>query len=578
MITAGELLVRTLIKAGVKNLFGLHGVIETCGNPCCPGFHSQPDFPLHGAHLETLFQACIDQDIDITDTRHEVAAGHAAEGYARALNTLGVAMVTAGPGFTNVITSIANAYLDRTPILYLTGSAALRDAETNTLQAGIDQVAVAKPITKWAHQITVPEDIPRLLSQAIRIATSGPTGPVLLDLPIDVLTTEIDETQINIPETIRVDYAPSPQAQVVDDIIDRISEAERPIIMLGAGAWQSHCRDELQVFLQKTGIPVYSDFQAHGLLPADHPLYAGTFHKLADLSEPDQRPDVVLALGVRFGLFTLGGGDRLVPAAATLIHVEIDPKEIGRLRHVDIPVVADGRELLRALNARVDLKTIPDFSTWNTIIKDAREARIKRLSPALQVPTPPIHPYQAVTAVVKNIDEDTIIIGDGAESYHWLNEVIHQNQPGGYITHGFLGAVGFGMGLAIGAQTAQKDKRVLCLTGDGGVGFTIAEFDTMVRHNLPIVVVVMNNGSWGASQHFQEIVSGKERLLGTQLGNTNYHEVAAGFGCHAQKISRIEELGPAIRTAFASGKPACLNVIIDIVPLPPELELLMSRH
>ena len=181
-VTGGELVVRTLMKANVKNIFGLHG-----------------------AHLETIFQSCLDHHIPITDTRHEVAAGHAAEGYARSTRTLGVAMVTAGPGFTNIITSIANAYLDRTPVLYITGSSGLGEAETNTLQSGLDQVAVATPITKWAHRITVTQTIPRLVAQAMRVATSSPTGPVLLDIPLDVLAAQVDEDSAQIPERVLVD-------------------------------------------------------------------------------------------------------------------------------------------------------------------------------------------------------------------------------------------------------------------------------------------------------------------------------------------------------------------------------------
>jgi acetolactate synthase-1/2/3 large subunit len=174
--------------------------------------------------------------------------------------------------------------------------------------------------------------------------------------------------------------------------------------------------------------------------------------------------------------------------------------------------------------------------------------------------------------------ESTIVIGDGAEAYHWMNEVIRQNRPGSYITHGFLGAVGMGLGLSIGAQVANPDRPVLCLAGDGAIGFTIAEFDTMVRHQLPIVVVVMNNHSWAASQHFQEIVSGKTRLIGTELRDAKYHEVAAAFGCHAQRVAEVQDLAPAIKAAFASGKPSCINVAIDVAPLPPELHLLMARH
>ncbi|HEV3483668.1 MAG TPA: thiamine pyrophosphate-binding protein [Candidatus Acidoferrales bacterium] len=555
MITGGELVVRTLLKANVKNIFGLHG-----------------------AHLETIFQSCLDHHIPITDTRHEVAAGHAAEGYARATRSLGVAMATAGPGFTNIITSIANAYLDRTPVLYITGSAGLAQAETNTLQAGLDQVAVVTPITKWAHRITVAQDIPRLVAHGVRLATSNPTGPVLLDMPMDVLGAQIDENSIAIPEKVLIDSRSSPDPKGVDEALKLLVGATRPVIMIGSGSYFSGAEAELREFAEATGIPVYSDFQAHGLLPSNHPLYGGTFHKMADLSAPDQRPDVVLALGVRFGLFTLGMSDLVVPLAAKIIHVETDPKEIGRLRQVAVGIVADPRETLHAMNARAKSQKWPDRSRWQQTVANAKVERCKRAQPDLNRAAPPIHPFQAVSAIVDNMPENTIVIGDGAEAYHWMNEVIRQNHPGSYITHGFLGAVGMGLGLSIGAQVANPDRPVLCLAGDGAIGFTIAEFDTMVRHQLPVVVVVMNNHSWAASQHFQEIVSGKNRLTGTELRDAKYQEVAAAFGCHAQRVAEIQDLGPAVKAAFASGKPSCINVAIDVAPLPPELHLLMARH
>jgi acetolactate synthase-1/2/3 large subunit len=553
MVTGGELFVRTLVGAQVSKVFALHG-----------------------AHLETLFQACAAHGIDILDTRHEAAAGHAAEGYARAARTLGVAMVTAGPGFTNAITSIANAYLDRTPVLYVSGAAALRDAETNTLQAGIDQAAIARPITKWSHQVTVARDIPRLVAQAIRVATSPPTGPVLLDMPMDVLTSSIDDTSVRIPRTLRLSARTAPESPNVTAALDLLARAERPILLAGSGAWQSGCAAELREFVELTHIPVFSDFQAHGLLPSDHALYGGTFHKLADLAAPGARADVVLALGTRFGLFTLGASDKLVPTAAELIHVEIDPKEIGRLRDVAVGIAADPRETLRALSVAAAERRWPSRDEWLGAVRAARTARRQRLSEALERSSAPIHPYQAVAALAEHLPEDAIVIGDGAEAYHWMNEVIRQQREGSYITHGFLGAVGFGLGLAIGAQSAFPGRPVLCLAGDGAIGFTIAEFDTLARHRLPIVVLVMNNRSWAASQHFQEMVGNPVR--GTRLGDARYDRVAEAFGCRGQYVREIAELGPAIRAAFASGEPTCINVIIDVVPVPPELGLLASRH
>jgi acetolactate synthase-1/2/3 large subunit len=570
-VTGGELLVRTLLAAKVRHVFGLHG-----------------------AHLETIFQSLARHGVPILDTRHEVAAGHAAEGYARASRGLGVAMVTAGPGFTNVITSLANAYLDRTPVLYLSGSAALRDAESNTLQAGIDQVAIARPVTKWAHQITTPLQIPRLVAQAIRVATSAPTGPVLLDLPMDVLTAQVEEADAPIRANVVLDSPTAPTRAAVDSAMGLLLNAKRPIVMVGPGAWQADAGEELRRFVEHAGIPVFSDFQAHGLLPSSHALWGGTYHKLSELTASDARPDVVLALGVRFGLFTMGVSDRLVPSGAKLIHVEADAKEIGRLRDAHVPIVADSREMLRALNERMGLDAganagvsrsgagpaprWPDFSAWQKLIRDARAARLARHREQYSRTSAPIHPYQAVTAIADALPPDTIVIGDGAESYHWFNEVVRQERAGSYITHGFLGAVGFGLGLSLGAQVAHPKRPVLCLVGDGAIGFTIAEFDTMVRHGLPIVVVVMNNRSWAASQHFQEIVSGSDNVLGTRLGEARYHDVAKAFGVNGLHITKLDDLGTAIKGAFASGKPTCINVEIDVSPIPPEIELLMARH
>ncbi len=554
-VTGGELLVRTLMKAGVETIFGLHG-----------------------AHLESIFQSCLDHRIPILDVRHEVAAGHAAEGYARAGRRLGVAMVTAGPGFTNVISSLANAYLDRTPVLYLAGSAGTRDAETNTLQAGIDQAAIARPITKWSHRVASAQDIPRLVAQAIRVATTGPTGPVLLDLPNDVLNTRLEEDSVRIPDNLIFATGPGAARETVEAALDILAAAERPVIMAGAGAFQAGITDELLKFAEATGIPVFSDFAAHGLVPASSDLYGGTFHKMDDLKAEGGQPDAVLALGVRFGLFTLGAGTRLAPLSAKLIHVEIDPREVGRLRDADLPVVADPRAFIETANALAGQRPWKDLSAWRRLIRAARKRRYETMREGLDRKGPPIHPAQAVQAIADNIPKGALIVGDGAEAYHWFNEVVAQDEPASYITHGFLGTVGMGLGLSLGVQVARRDKPVLLLVGDGAVGFTIIEFDTMARHQLPIVAVVMNNRSWAASQHFQELVSGRNRVIGTQLGEARYHDVALALGCEGVHVTRLEQLGPAIRKAFENGRPTCINVEIEVNAMPPELHQLMARH
>jgi acetolactate synthase-1/2/3 large subunit len=553
MINGGELVARTLAQAGVSDVFGVHG-----------------------GHLETVYQACVAHGIGITDGRDEAGAGHAAEGYARSRLSLGVALATAGPGVTNVITSIANAYADRTPVLYLTGSVPLGHAETNMVQGGIDNVALARPITKWAHRVTATADIPRLVAHAIRVATSGPAGPVLLDLPVDVSFGQVEDGAIRIPATAAADSAPAPQTAAVTRAIALLAGAERPVIMAGEGTWQSDGGQELRSFAEATGIPVFLHYQCQGLLPASHPLHGGTFFKMAELAESGDRPDVILAVGVRFGVFTLAVSDRIVPADATVIHAEIDPAEIGRMRPADVAMVADSRQVLKALNAHAKEQEWADLGSWQRRIQEAKRARQERLSALLTRSGTPIHPYRVASVVADSVDDDTILVGDGAEAHQWLAEVVRRERAGGYFTHGQLGCLGFGLGFAIGVQVAHRDKRVLLVTGDGAVGFTTAEFDTMARHRLPIVVVVMNNRAWGASRHFQEIFSGPGRYIATELAATRYDTVAAGFGCRGRYVDDPSELGPAILHALAAGEPTCINVAVEFAAMPPDAEVLMS--
>src|SRR5262245_56621866 len=305
-VDGGELFVRTLEAAGVETLF-----------------------TLHGGHLDAIFQAVRERPIRLVDMRHEQAAGHAADGYARTTGKTGVAVVTAGPGFTDCVTAIANAYLDCIPTLFVAGAAPLRDAETLPLQGGIDQVAMVTPITKWAHRETHTERIADLTAQALRIARSGRPGPVFLELPIDVLFARVDEERATKPGRFRPDAAAAPPAEAVERAIALLQGAERPAILAGCGAWFAGAEKELRSFAERTGTPVFSNSKAHGMLPGDHPLCGrgfGTLAAAAGLGEAD----VVLVLGARLGLFTGGRGARLIPARACVIQVDVAPEEIGR--------------------------------------------------------------------------------------------------------------------------------------------------------------------------------------------------------------------------------------------------------
>jgi acetolactate synthase-1/2/3 large subunit len=543
----GELLVRTLRKAGVSHAF-----------------------VLHGGHLDPIFQACLDQDLELIDTRHEAAAGHAADAYARQTGRLGVAMVTAGPGYTNALTAITQAYLDRIPVLFIAGAAPLRDAERWPLQGGIDQIAMAKPVTKYAAQVTRTDQIPHLLTHAIRTACSGTPGPVLLEVPIDVLYSRLDDPP-DIPDAYYPETAPAPTDRQLADALALLGSASNPVIVAGGGVLLSQAAGAVRELAEATGIPVFANNKALGTLPFDHPLSGYALSNLGVLAATDVgSPDVALFFGARFGMFT--AGDRLLPADCRLIQVDIDGQELGRIRPVQVPIQADCRETAKALAKAARETTWPDWSGWAKAVHAASRwheqayAEVKSQTPAA------VHPYAAVREIVAALPPDTIVCGDGGETSQWAELASRAGEPGQYTGHGYLGCLGIGMPFAMGSQVARPDQRVVCIVGDGSVGLNIQEFDTMVRHKLPVVTIVLNNKAWGMCVHGQRAMFGSNRLVVTTLGDSRYDEVAQGFGCHGTFVDRLEDIGPAVTEALASGLPACLNLITDLEAVYGETE------
>lgn len=540
-IDGGIMLVRVLEQAGIDTLF-----------------------TLHGGHLDAILQAAAAHKLRLIDTRHEQAAGHAADGWARTTGRPGVAVVTAGPGMTDCVTAIANAYLDCVPTLFIAGAAPLREAETLPLQGGIDQVAMVEPITKWAHRVTHTERIPDLVAQALRIATTGRPGPVFLELPIDVLFARVDEESVVFPDKIVPDAAPAPAPDAVGRVIDWLHSAERPAILAGGGAWFSGSQAELRSFAERTGTPVFSNAKAHGMLPGDHPLCGRGFANLAIAAAVGVgQADVVLVLGARFGLFTGGRGARLVPAGARIIQVDIAAEEIGRNRRVDLGIAADCRETLRALDAAAIERRWPDRSAWQQGIQTVRDGHRTLFAQALENDKSPIHPYRLAAEIAKALPPGAIVAADGGETASWMDMVAQVPDGGHWMSHGYLGCLGTGMPFAIAAKAAHPDCPVLCVVGDGSVGLNFAEFDTMMRHDLPIVTVVNNDQLWGMSAHGQDLIYGEARRVATELGVTRYDLAAAGFGCHAEHVEDPLELPAALGRAFASGKAACINVMTD---------------
>ena len=273
------------------------------------------------------------------------------------------------------------------------------------------------------------------------------------------------------------------------------------------------------------------------------------------------RPDVALFLGARFGMFT--AGDRLLPDECKLIQVDIDGRNSAASGRVDVPIAAIAATGSAALSVR-RRATWPDWSGWSAAVHgtsrwhEAAYADVSSQTPAA------VHPYAALREIMAALPSGTIICGDGGETSQWAELTSRAEQPGQYTGHGYLGCLGIGMPFAMGSQVAHPDKRVVCIVGDGSVGLNIQEFDTMVRHNLPVVTIVLNNKAWGMCVHGQRSMFGSNRLVVTTLGESRYDKVAEGFGCHAALVEDLEGIGPAVQQALESGQPACINVITDL--------------
>jgi acetolactate synthase-1/2/3 large subunit len=523
IVNGGQLVARTLRSLGVRHAFGIHG-----------------------GHLDSMLVAMAAEGIELIDTRHEAAAGHAADAYARATGGLGVAFATSGPGFTNIYTPLANALLDRIPLLVLTSSPPQREAELNVLQGGFDQIAAATPVTRWAHRVTTTARIPDLVSLAVRHATCGVPGPVVLELPIDVLFREIAEQAATRPTTTRVEPpGQSPSA-----------------------------RTALEGLLARATIPVASTSWGHGVIDARHPCYLGGPAALGALPFLAGEPDLLLVLGARRGIFMGGRGSSMVPAEARVVHVDVDGTEIGRIGSVDLGVRSDVGEFVGALaRTRHDW---PDWSAWNESTKGAAGAHALLYADAPAVtPSGRIHPYVAAREVLAAVGDDALVVYDGGEASGWANFFARAHDRGDWFGIGYLGGLGVGPGFAIGAQVARPHQRVVAVTGDGAMGFHIQELDTMVRKNLPIVTVVFNNLGWGMSLHGQQLVFGEGTRVVVDLPETRYDRIAEGFGLHGERASTPDEIGPALKRALDAGRPACVDIAVapDVThPVMADLE------
>ena len=534
-------------------------------------------FTLHGGHLDSAYQAARDAGIRMVDTRHEQAAGFAACGWARSTGRMGVVMVTAGGGITNVVTPVANANVDCVPLLVIGGGAALQDVDALPVNSGVDQMALMKPVTKAAWQVPHINRLADILGQAIRKATSGRPGPVYVEIPIDIMFGTIEEDAIRYLDAAVVPTRPAPSPAALDEMMAMLRAANRPVILAGGGVLYSGAATQLRAFVEATGIPVLTNAKSRGVLPSDHPLWGRGYATLAPAREKGLQPDLLLVLGARFGIYTGGRRKSFLPPEAKIIQVDIEPGDIGRIREVDLAVAADCRETLLALLDATTGEPLPNRSDWGHSLCAIGTASKQAFAAAEDAKSGPVHPYRLAAEVARALPKDAVVCLDGGESHSWIDMTAHSDAPGRWLGHGYIGCMGEGLPLAIGAQVANPGRQVLCFTGDGSVGFNFAEFDTLVRQELPVVVVVNNDQMWGMSAHGQDLMYGEGRRMVSELGKTRYDLAAQGFGCHAEFVEDVRDLAPALQRAIASGKPACVNVLTDPSAMHPITRRFVGR-
>jgi acetolactate synthase I/II/III large subunit len=506
-------------------------------------------FTLSGGHLFSIYDGCVADGIEIVDTRHEQAAAWAAEGYAKATREPGVAALTAGPGVTNGMSAIAGARFNRSPLVVLGGRAPEMRWGSGSLQE-IDHLPFVSPLTKEATTVTATDGIPDATARAIDTALTQPSGPTFVDYPLDVVFSEADG---DLPEPAAL---AAPAAERADEAAQMLAEAERPVIMAGTGVYWSHGEDDLRGLAESLGIPVFLNGMGRGCLPADHELCFSRARGRA-LKEAD----VALVIGVPLD-FRLGFGAAF-GEETRLISLDEAPSELKATRQPELELVGGIAATLAAMyegggGAGARRRT----GAWVESLAETEAEKRAGEHAELTDDRAPLHPLRVYGELDQMLDRDAIVIGDGGDFVSYAGRVVNTYEPGCWMDPGPYGCLGAGPGQAIGAKKAHPDRQVVCLLGDGAFGFSGLEFDTMVRHDLPVVGIVGNNGIWALEYHPMKFLYGYQ-VAAELRPATRYDEVVKALGGHGELVHHPAELRPALERAFASGKPALVNVLTD---------------
>ncbi len=511
-------------------------------------------FFIMGGPINDALKAAGEAGIGLIDVRHEQAAAMAAQAYSRVLSRPGVCMGASGPGTINLTTGLANALIDCAPVVALGGSAPIAQTGIGAFQ-DIDQVAIMRPVTKWAERIHDTKRIPEMIATAFRQALSGKPGPVFLDLPGDVLYAQVEEEEVVWPQVYDPrDFAGVATAEAIEELVGLVEAAERPVILSGTGVLWGRGQAAFADFVEATGIPFYTTPQGRGVLPEDHEYFYGHARSTAF-----KKADLVIVAGTRLNYVYSHGRSPRFAADAKFVRIDIDPAELARTERMALGICGDvGRVLAQATEAMADRKAGRGFSAWRETLGAIERERTPGAEEKMATGQVPIHPLRLCREIRDFIDRDTILVVDGQEILNYGRQSIPSFTLGHRLNSGPFGTMGVGMPFGVGAKAAKPDHKVVVLHGDGSFGLNAMELDTAVRHGLPILVVISLNGGWTADPARDK--------PGRELGYTRFDKFAELLGCHGEYVEDPDEIAPALQRAaqaVAEGRPALVNVVTD---------------
>ena len=548
-ITGGQLAAESLLEKGVEYVF-----------------------TISGGHITPIYQYLEGTSVTLFDTRHEQAAVFMAEAWGRMTRRPGIAMVTAGPGFTNALSGVANARLANSPLVLIAGCIGLESREKLDLQ-DMSQLPVISPMVKKAFACYNAERIPEFVDLAYRTAISGRPGPVYLELPVDMLNAAADEEKI---KRIHTDTDSRPvDRDKAKKIIEMIEEVRSPIVIAGSGAWYSDASSELCQFIQNTGIPAFTSSLGRGTIPDTHPLCFESSLPIrpgAALTAM-MMADCIIFLGARMGLFYIFGD--IFRKDVRIIQVDIEEEEIGRNRSVELAVMSDIKTLLAECNEIIKRKNTgaglkERFNPWVSTLREAEKNGKKEAEANWTSNNVPIHPMRLASEVNQFMSrDDDIVVADGGDTQIWMGMTRTIRKSGHYMDSGLFGCLAVGIPYANTAKLLNPDKRVCLVIGDGSVGFNFMEFEVAIRRKLPIVVVISNDLGWGMIRHSQELRLGHAIKEGTHIGKVDYHKMVEALGGKGMYVEKPEDIRPALEEAFASGETTCINVMTDPTTVSP---------